>query len=287
MIDVFQRLFNRAGIPNVFAYNEPSPSEINLKNITFCTGFWHIPQNKKRSLQHYLDLLPLTIEMIKNGKLLVFHDDFEFLSLCNTYAERHNVTMVGKQMALSQLPYFSLGDALLSSCKAMDRGGVLGRSMREKGVIHYYRDYLESGEESYKNLMSIWMSKVPLVSRHAITINPFGTPKYAWIDCSISRFNSGRKNWNFVALPYNNEKVYHYKNTMTYFAERLKLNASFLCGSTKAWKILDQLFEKYLLAHLSDAYAHDEETILNFVVNDHSHLFANCSKMRSVARSED
>jgi hypothetical protein len=282
MIDFFERLLDRAGIPNVFVYNGSSRSEINLKNITFCTGFWHIPQNKKRNLQHYLDHLPATIEMIKNGKLLVFHHDPEFLSLCDTYAARHKVRLVGKQIPLSQLPYFGLGDALLSSCKAMDRGGVLGRGVREKGVIHYNRDYLESGEESYKNLMSIWMSKVPLVSRHAIAMNPFGTPKYAWIDCSISRFNSGRENWNFLALSYNNEQIYHYKNNMKYYAERLKLNSSFLCGSTKAWQILDQLFEKYLFAHLCDAYGHDEETILNFVVNDHSHLFANCSKMPSV-----
>ena len=282
MIDFFERLLNRAGFSNLFEYNESSQSEINLKRITFCTGFWHIPQNKKRSLQHYLDQLPATIEMIENGKLLVFHNDLEFLSLCNSCAERHNVRVVGKQIPLSQLPYFRVGDALLASCKAINRGGVSGQSVREKGIIHYNRDYLESGEESYKHLMSIWMSKVPLISRHAIAMNPFGTPKYAWIDCSISRFNNWRENWNFLALPYNNEKIYHYKNNMKYYAERLKLNASFLCGSIKTWKRLDQLFEQYLFSHLSDAYAHDEETILNFVINDHSDLFANCSKMRSV-----
>jgi hypothetical protein len=277
MTNLLRRLFDRfQGYADA-----PSPSEINLRDITFCTGYWHVPQNIKRSLQHYLDHIPTTIEMINNGKLLFFYEDLQIFSLCKACAEKNNVRIVGKQISLSELPYSNLGAALLSSCKAMARAGSPKRSVLDKGALHYSRDYLGSGEEGYKNLLSIWMSKVPLINRHAIAADPFGTPKYAWIDCSISRLNNKRKNWNFVTLPYGSEKLYHYKNTMKYYREPLKLCAGFICGSKKEWATLDRLFEQYLFTHLNDAYAHDEETILNFVVNDHPGLFANCAKIRS------
>jgi uncharacterized protein HtrL/YibB-like len=278
MTSFLTRLFVKARLQDAHG---SSPSETNLKNITFCTGYWHIPQNKKRNLQHYLDYLPRTIEMVRNGKLLVFFEDPRVFSLCAKYAKKHGVSIVGKQMPSSELPYFNLGDALLTSCKAMDRMAALRQSKLDKGAIHYSRDYLEAGEEGYKNLMSVWMSKIPLVTRHAIPMNPFGTPKFAWIDFSVSRFSHKRNNWNFRELDLQKSKIYHYPNTMKYYAERLKLNASFLCGSKKEWATLDRLFEQYLLTHLKDAYAHDEETILNFVVNDRPNLFANCSRIRS------
>jgi hypothetical protein len=213
--------------------------------------------------------------MIENGYLIFFYDDEEFFSLCRTYAQRHNVKLVGIKMSLTALPYFELGGLLLRSCKAMDQTAILSLSRLEKGVIHYYRDYLESGEENYKKVMTIWMSRIPLVNRHAIAINPFSTSKFAWIDISISRLNNWWSPWNFVELRYKNGKIYHYpSHTMTYCGKRLRVIAGFLCGDRETWATLDPLFERYLFLHLGDAYAHDSETILNFIVSDHPGLFS-------------
>jgi hypothetical protein len=254
----------------------PSPAKINLETVTFCSGFWYVPENRKYNQQHYLDLLPNTIAMIENGYLLFFYDDENFFSLCKTYAQRHNVKLVGIQMSLTEIPYFELGDSLLRSCKAMNQTAMLSLAGPEKGVIHYNRDYLESGEESYKKVSTIWMCRIPLVTRRAIAINPFSTSRFAWIDISISRLNNWRSNWNFIELRYNkNRKIYHYPSlTMTYCGKPLRVIAGFLCGDREAWATLDPLFERYLFLHLGDAYAHDSETILNFIVNDHPGLFS-------------
>ena len=71
--------------------------------------------------------------MVGEGKLLVFFDDPRVFSLCAKHANKHGVAIVGKHMPLSDLPYFNLGDALLSSCKAMDRMAALIERARKEG----------------------------------------------------------------------------------------------------------------------------------------------------------
>lgn len=214
----------------------------NIEQITFCTGFWPVPNNRKRSYGHYLKHLSGTIQLLAGGKLLVFHDDPYFFKKCQDVANKYNVSICEHRIALTELPYYSIGEILLSSCKRMEGSEYLNNRefKKDKGVKHYQREYLISGEESYKNIMAIWMSKISLVTHHATSLNNFNTEKYSWIDISISRVNLLRTNWDFTKNNYESDKIYHYGTESYYNGLPIKLSAGFLLGSEHCWKILDE-----------------------------------------------
>lgn len=259
----------------------------NIEQITFCTGFWPIPGNQKRSYGHYLKYLSGTIKLIAGGKLLVFHDDPNFFKKCQDAANRYNVSICEYRISLTELQYYSIGEILLSSCKRMEGSKYLinRKFKKDKGVRHYQREYLISGEESYKNIMAIWMSKISLVTHHATSLNNFNTEKYAWIDISISRFKLLRTNWDFTKNNYESNKIYHYGTDSYYNGLPMKLNASFLLGSEHCWKVLDEKFDGALRDRMNDDYAHDEETVLSHVMQNNQNLFQSVGEMhRGVKR---
>jgi hypothetical protein len=141
----------------------------------------------------------------------------------------------------------------------------------EKGLVHHTRDLLGSGETVYRKLITIWMSKVALMSRVACEGDD-GT-YFAWIDASIARVNGRRSNWNFPAQSFEPAALNHYASSMSYRGERLPLSAGFMLGTGDVWAAVNAAFDARLEASLSDAYAHDEETILGLVHRERPELF--------------
>lgn len=144
---------------------------------------------------------------------------------------------------------------------------------KEKGVKHYRRDYLGSGAENYKEIVSIWMSKIPLMADRAISVNPFNADCFVWIDASIARFRFSRSNWNFRRLSFGEDALYHYDNDTRCMGERIGINASFLFAHKNVWREVGKLFQVEVAGALIEPYAHDEETILNRVVQAHPNRF--------------
>ncbi len=248
----------------------------SLSPITYCTGYWILPANKKRSPEHYRERIPKTLQMIRGSKLVVFHETPSVLDMFESAAKDSGVTIVGQRIALSDLPAFKFAPALLACCKSMDPERFqtdYPNPGKEKAVGRYLSTYLESGEESYMGLMTIWMSKVYLVTRAMETSGSDGSKFFAWIDASVSRVSRLRSNWNFAKIPFNSNSIHHYDSKIHYLGQRLSISAGFLCAHADIWPKFLTLFEGELLDSLTDRYAHDEETLLHRIMQKHPHLF--------------
>ena len=74
---------------------------------------------------------------------------------------------------------------------------------------------MQSGEDSYRKVISIWISKVFLVDR-VIQENPYSTDAFAWVDVSVSRFNN-----NYVQKSYNLSCINTPSSSMLYIGEKI------------------------------------------------------------------
>ncbi len=251
-------------------------SKPNVQSVTYCTGYWHLPGNTKRSPEHYRERLPKTLRMIRGSEMVVFHDDPAVLAMFQSAALDADVAVTGQRIALADLPAYRHGPALLACCKSMDPARFqfdYPDPGKEKAVNHYLRDYLKSGEESYMGLMTIWMSKVHLVTRTIDLRKSDDSGFLAWIDTSVSRFNRLRANWDFAKVPFGASSIHHYGTSTHFMGEKLGVNASFLVAHVNVWPKILALFESELVASLKDQYAHDEETLLHRIRLKQPHLF--------------
>ncbi len=248
----------------------------NAQSPTYCTGYWHLPGNTKRSPEHYRERLPKTLRMIRGGELLVFHDDPAVLAMFQSAARDAGVAVIGERIALVDLPAYRHGPALLACCKSMDPARFqidYPDPSKERAVNHYLRDYVKSGEESYMGLMAIWLSKMYLVKR-ATEIEPLVDRQFfAWLDANVSRFKHLRTNWDFANYAFGENSLHHYSTSTHFEGKPLSINASFLCAHRNVWPEILALFEKELIGSLNDRYAHDDETLLHRVRQKHPHLF--------------
>lgn len=244
--------------------------------ITYCTGYWLVGGNAKRAPAYYERYIPRTLRMIAGCRLILFYGDDDVLALFARHARAHRVELHGIKIRIEALPAYPHADRLLAGCVAMKGGPYLKDARmgkKEKGVKHYQRDYLGSGAENYKEIISIWMSKIPLMAERAVSANPFNTDCFAWIDASIARFKFSRSNWNFMRLSFGEDALYHYDNDTRCMGQRIAINASFLFAHQDVWRRVGALFQDEVSVALDQPYAHDEETVLNRVVQAHPHLF--------------
>lgn len=250
--------------------------QTTIARTTYVTGYWRLPQNAKRSPAHYESHLSGLFRMISGGNLVLLHNDDGFFQRCSQLAHDANVKLLDRRFELSQLPCASISGQLLESCKKMEATPLLAepRFKKDKGVKHFFREYKASGAETYKAIMTIWMSKIPVVTEVAAS-NPFGSSLFGWVNISVSRFRFLRKHFDFTRAQIDEGRINHYGTESTYRGKRLRLNASFLCGKTPVWNELNTEFQDTLNHHLTDAYAHDEETILSYVLDLRPDLF-NC-----------
>ena len=48
---------------------------VNLNDITYITGFWYIPTNTKRNLDHYKEKIPITFEQLRDCKVIFYYNN--------------------------------------------------------------------------------------------------------------------------------------------------------------------------------------------------------------------
>ncbi len=246
----------------------------NLQRTVWCTGFWKVSGNTKRSLSHYLEYIPATCRLIRGGRLVVFHDDPEVLRYFEARAKPFSVQVEGRRMPLEDLPLYPQSARLLAGCAAMDIETLAAgeRAWLEKGVNHFQREYRGSGDDAYRRIITIWMSKIALVDELART-DQSGATWFGWLDASVGRFNGRRANWDFTRVAYEAGRVHHYGNKMLYQGQPLPINASCLIAAAQDWARLNRRFQTALDAQLDLPYAHDEETILSHVHREDPQLF--------------
>ncbi len=247
----------------------------------YCSGYWQLEANLKRNLSHYQQLLPKTMKMIRGERLHLFCGDQFFASHAASLARRYSINLTSEIVDLGDLPTRDLIVPILRACES--RRSLLPEFMdptnasplrREKGEIHFWRDYMRSGPGVYKDLLSIWTSKIPLVSRWISSAEMYHNGAVAWIDLSVSRFRGSRTRWNFCRQVWPEDRICHYSSPMAYKGKRLPLNASFIGAPSRLWSSLESLYLQCLESHASDGYAHDEETILSHVLESNPDLFS-------------
>jgi hypothetical protein len=251
-----------------------------LENTTFCTGLWHLRKNSKKDFRQYLRILPDTLSMIAGGKLLAFSDSVEVLDEFEKQAKQFSIAIVPRIVDISALPFYDVTAQMLDSCERMGRFNWLSvMRIQDRGRKIYRREYKVGGAENYRAIMAIWMSKIALISSHGATSNPFATDYTAWIDASVSRFNRKRENWDFAGQRFEPGAMYHYGTKSKYKGRLMRINASFLLAHNDVLPVILRHFEAETRGSLKEAYAHDDETILNRVVIKHPGSFRKLGDM--------
>lgn len=249
-----------------------------LDDVVFCSGFWSVSDNKKRDIEHYKKLLPETMEMLSGGCLVFFYED-EWVRLdVERLAEKFCVTAELIYMPLENLPMRGRAAEFVELAKSTSLPEIEkiagNKARKEKGLKHYHRELKESGELVYKDLLSIWFSKVFLVEQVSASSKYFAHEKFAWVDASIARFSRQRKHWDFTGFLFSqHDRLYHYPSKLRFWGRPLPLNASFMLGSREVWENICLNFIKVLGELKEVPYPHDEETVLGLIWYRKRHLF--------------
>jgi hypothetical protein len=234
--------------------------------ITYICAFYHIPENKKNNLEHYQTHLPKTLEQLKHQRIVFFYEDVEILEYVKTFVDTNPAYFIPIYLKLTDLPTYEISQQLLECCKKQDTEYL--RSINDhKGVVHYQREYLQSGEDSYRKVITVWTSKIGLIEK-VIVENPFQTDTFAWVDVSISRINM-----QFVDIHFEKEKINTNICWANYKGERMYHSGGFLISSMDTWNRFIPIYNKKLEDIREDPYAHDEETIFHLIHKENREIF--------------
>ncbi|MCA3554400.1 hypothetical protein [Aestuariivirga sp.] len=247
---------------------QPNPAR------TYVMAYWPIPGNAKRPLDHYTEHLALSLQMLAGQNLYFISGNNKVLSSVESLSQTHGIRLHLQKVLLDDLPKRPQMEALLQ--RARNFGAKFAAPpadfQRDKGLIHYWRDLRQSGEDTFKRVFCIWHSKIGLLHNAAVE-NPFGSLHFAWADASISRFNRQRAGWDFREIEAIPGVIRHYPNVMRKNGRELALNASFLLGDRAAIDALHAAYGKAFAASLGEDYPNDEETVLDSVVARQPQLF--------------
>ena len=252
---------------------------------TYVMAYWPVPANAKRTLDHYNEHLALSLEMLAGENLCFISGNNHVLATVESLCKAHRINLHLEKVLLDDLRKRPQMDVLLQ--RARNFGAKLAAPPvdfgRDKGLIHYWRDLRQAGDEAFKRVFCIWHSKMDLL-HWAATQNPFSSSEFAWVDASISRFNQQRPGWDFrqVRCPPPGV-VHHYPNVMRKNGAELAINASFLLGDRLAVEKLHEEYEKAFANSLLEDYPNDEETVLDGVVRRMPHMFSAITGDQAVA----
>lgn len=243
---------------------------------TYVMAYWPIASNAKRSLDHYTKHLALSLEMLAGQNLYFISGNKTILASVEALCRKNDIKLHLDKLMLDDLPKrASMGNLL-------NRAQRFGASLRappvdfqnDKGLIHYWRDLRQAGDETFQKIFCIWHSKIDLLHR-AATLNPFSSTQFAWVDASVSRFNQRRSGWDFREIAdIAPGVIHHFPNDMRKNGRLLALNASFLLGDRQAIDDLHSAYEEAFAACLDEDYPNDEETVIDTILTRQPGLFS-------------
>ena len=243
---------------------------------TYVMAYWPVASNAKRSLDHYTKHLALSLEMLAGQNLYFISGNKSVLASVEELCRKNNINLHVDKLLLDDLAKRSSMDTLLNRAKRF------GASLRappsdfqnDKGLIHYWRDLRQAGDETFQKIFSIWHSKIDLLHR-AASLNPFSSTQFAWVDASVSRFNQRRPGWDFRDIAAVTPGViHHFPNDMRKNGRRLALNASVLLGDRQAIDRLHSEYQEAFARCLEEDYPNDEETVIDTIVSREPQLFS-------------
>lgn len=239
----------------------------------YCSGYWPVPGNAKRSFEHYASYLPQTLQMLAGSRLWFYSNDADVLRQVSEICADHQVDLTAVLLDFQALPAWSIAADYVCACERMhlDLYGPPVRRMKEKGVNHYWRDLIGSGPESYRRVLAIWLSKVELTAALAARLEPGSI--VAWVDASLARKNNARPCWDFTRCALPPGRLTHYPSQARIYGATLPLSAGFLAADAPTWSLIQEHFVAARTSLVAMPYGHDEETILSKCLGDHPELF--------------
>lgn len=240
-----------------------------VQNTLFVSGYWQVAGNQKRNYNVYWDNLKDTLKMIKGGRLIFYTSVMDKANEIAVICKAFNIDVQIIESSISSLPAADIAERFTEQALKMNIDDLtfLTLPSREKGVAHSKRD-LKPDAFVYQQMLTIWLSKVYLVSQHSESYE-----FTAWIDSSLSRFNFYRQRWDIRKLQLLRNKLMHYGSYMTFLGESLPLNASFLLGDKRTWGNIFNEYVTSLNRFNALPYAVDEEVIFAEVYARNSNLF--------------
>ncbi|MBO75679.1 MAG: hypothetical protein CMD33_10440 [Flavobacteriales bacterium] len=235
----------------------------------YISGYWPLVGNEKKPGSHYLTLLPETLAPLRGASLIFYSNDPAMLDRVMVLSEHIGFRCEPRLRQIEDLPAWSLAGEMVQACERMNlEAWPMPRNFAcEKGSKHYWRDFKGSGSHVYRQLLSIWLSKISLVTdeaRQQLDPRSVADPSnsLAWIDASLARFNRRRRRWRYWRVKDCPGRLSHYRSSMRCFGVLLPAQAGFLTAEVSLWPELEALFLEASAAAVSMAYAHDEETVL-------------------------
>ena len=253
------------------------------EKTTYIVGYWNVKNNKKNSYEsHYKPLILKTLNIIKDQNIVFFYENEDVINFIKKNV-KNNIIFIKKE--LMDLPTYKISKDYLETCKQQntkelsDKFINWDKGLLEKGFIHYHREYKQSGENVFRQLFTIWTSKIFLV-QEIIRLNPFHNNCFAWMDVSSARVNVDKKYFTQYYLP---NKIYHFSmNVMKYYGIHLPIMGFFIIAHRNIWKKLIPLYEKQLQLSKDSKYAHDEETLLYLIWKDNQDLFCDIKNIKKI-----
>ena len=242
---------------------------------TYICGYWKINENVKHSYEkHYKKLIPKTLNILKDCNIIFFYDNEEILMDIKKHVQTKNI--IYKKISIESLGTYELSKDYLKACKLQDNNKLKKiNSINEKGLVHYSREYMRSGEKSFRKVFTVWTSKLFLLDQ-IMKENPFNSDYFAYIDVSASRVNVDKK---YFTQHYLENNIYHFTtNLMRYYGIHLPIKGFFLIAHKNSWNKLIPLYKKQLELSKNSKYGHDEETILYLIWKEHKYLFCDITK---------
>lgn len=243
---------------------------------TYVMAYWPVPSNAKRSLDHYTKHLALSLEMLAGENLYFISGNKSVLVAVEELCRKNNIKLHIDKLLLDGLAKRTSMVNLLNRAKRFGANLHLPPAdfQNDKGLIHYWRDLRQAGEETFQKIFCIWHSKIDLLYR-AASLNPFSSNQFAWVDASVSRFNQRRPGWDFReitdVMP---GVIHHFPNNMRKNGKLLALNASFLLGDRQAIDRLHSEYQEAFVRCLEENYPNDEETVIDTIMSREPNLFS-------------
>lgn len=245
----------------------------------YVTGLWIIEDWNKKTPELYLQTLKKTLKMLQGEKLLFLSNQKNIFDLVREFSESQDISLETVSMPVQNLPAVLVSDNYVKACQRMQlaispkSSWNNYRTIQEKGIKHYFRDYNGKSVDSYKKVLSIWLSKVPLLADIASRKEYSEFKHFAWCDASVARFNPKRIKSNFIKQEDKSGKISHYYSGMKYYSQIIPVSASYMSGDRSAWESFNLVYTKYLKILQDSSYAHDEETVISHCHEECAELF--------------
>lgn len=244
-------------------------------SLVFITALWPVPDNPKRPETRYRSALLKTLSAIGNAeKILVSPRDLpRTLNLISGMGGMGLGNPRFLDIQPSQIVPPKLLDEIRKSIPRILRKNRFYYPIRirmEKHKAHLKKHLRQSSVRVYSAMVEIWISKVFLVSQISSQFleNPARPRLFGWVDAGFGETRerflpllSGRGNI------FSEEKINHMPSKMKFRGKQQTLNASLMVASAGNWKWLACEFEQTALNLFTEDYLHDEETILNDILD--------------------